>query len=167
MRGQRRATAALYPGKDSVLIVQEAGWAPGPVWTGAENLASTGIRSPDRPARSQYKRNVIVAKLFYFVLPINRDLYVLFKECEQKPNCNITSTAIGVCSTKACGCFCLATVWNCNVSHVEWHAAIRHRSSGELCWSVTVHLSHVLPEANRSVAVPWFGTRLHFSNIII
>jgi hypothetical protein len=27
--------------------------APGPVWTGAENLAPTGIRSPDRPARSQ------------------------------------------------------------------------------------------------------------------
>ena len=41
------------PGKDPVPIVQEAGWAPGPVWTGAEYLASTGIRSPDRPARSQ------------------------------------------------------------------------------------------------------------------
>ena len=41
------------PGKDSVPIVQEAGWAPGPVLTGAENLAPTGIRSPDRPARSQ------------------------------------------------------------------------------------------------------------------
>jgi len=27
------------PGKDPVPIVQEAGWAPGPVWTGAENLA--------------------------------------------------------------------------------------------------------------------------------
>ena len=40
-------------GKDPVLIIQEAGWAPGPVWTGAENLASTGIRSPDRPARSE------------------------------------------------------------------------------------------------------------------
>jgi hypothetical protein len=38
------------PGKDSVLIVQEAGWAPSSGWTGAENLASTGIRSPDRPA---------------------------------------------------------------------------------------------------------------------
>ena len=25
----------------------------GPVWTGAENLAPTGIRSPDRPACSQ------------------------------------------------------------------------------------------------------------------
>jgi hypothetical protein len=33
-----------------VPIVQEAGWAPGPVWTGAENLSPTGIRSPGRPA---------------------------------------------------------------------------------------------------------------------
>jgi len=41
------------PGKDPVLNVQEAGWAPGPVWTGAESLVPTGIRSPDRPARSQ------------------------------------------------------------------------------------------------------------------
>ena len=41
------------PGKDPVPTVQEAGWVPGPVWTGAENLAPTGIRSPDRPARSQ------------------------------------------------------------------------------------------------------------------
>ena len=40
-------------GKDPVSIVQEAGWAPGPVWTGAENLGPTRIRSPDRPARSQ------------------------------------------------------------------------------------------------------------------
>ena len=37
------------PGKDPVLIIQEAGWALGPVWTGAQNLVSTGIRSQDRP----------------------------------------------------------------------------------------------------------------------
>ena len=44
----------LYPrDRDPVLIVQEAGWAPGPVATGAENLAPTAIRSPDRPARSE------------------------------------------------------------------------------------------------------------------
>ena len=43
----------LPPEKDPLPIVQEAGWAPGPVWTGAENLDPTGIRSPDRPARSQ------------------------------------------------------------------------------------------------------------------
>jgi hypothetical protein len=41
------------PGKDPVPIVQEAGWVPGPVWTGAENLAPIGIRSPHRQARSQ------------------------------------------------------------------------------------------------------------------
>ena len=40
------------PGKDAVPIVQEPGWSPGPVWTGAENLVPTRIRSPDRPARS-------------------------------------------------------------------------------------------------------------------
>jgi hypothetical protein len=27
------------PGKEPVPIVQEDGWAPGPVWAGAENLA--------------------------------------------------------------------------------------------------------------------------------
>jgi hypothetical protein len=41
------------PGKDPVPIVKEAGWAPGPVWTCAKNLTLTGIRSADRPARSQ------------------------------------------------------------------------------------------------------------------
>ena len=41
------------PGKHPVPILQEAGWAPGQVWTIAENLAPTGIRSPDRPAHSQ------------------------------------------------------------------------------------------------------------------
>ena len=41
------------PGKDPVPIVQEAGWAPGLVWTRAENLAPNEIRSPDRPARGE------------------------------------------------------------------------------------------------------------------
>ena len=39
--------------REPVPIVQEAGWAPLPVWTGAENLSPTGIRSPDSPARSE------------------------------------------------------------------------------------------------------------------
>ena len=38
---------------DPVAIVQEAGWAPGLVSAGAGNLAHTGIRSPDSPARSK------------------------------------------------------------------------------------------------------------------
>ena len=40
-------------GKEPVPVLQEAGWAPGPVWTAAENLVPTRIRSQDRPARSE------------------------------------------------------------------------------------------------------------------
>jgi len=29
--------------KDPVLIVLDGGWAPGPVWTGSENLAPSGF----------------------------------------------------------------------------------------------------------------------------
>ena len=45
--GQRHAPATLPPG------MTRYPWAPGPVWTGAENLAPNGIRSPDRPACSE------------------------------------------------------------------------------------------------------------------
>ena len=41
------------PRKDSVTVVQEAGWAPGPVSTGVKNVATTGIRSPNSPASSE------------------------------------------------------------------------------------------------------------------
>ena len=40
------------PGKDSVPIVEEAGWAPGPVWTGGKSRPHRDL-IPDRPARSQ------------------------------------------------------------------------------------------------------------------
>ena len=33
----------LPPGKDPAPIAQEAGWAPEPVWIGAENLAPPGF----------------------------------------------------------------------------------------------------------------------------
>ena len=55
VRGQRHAPAALYPGKDQVPIVQEAGWALGPVWTGAENLAPPGFDPrAAQPVASRY-----------------------------------------------------------------------------------------------------------------
>jgi len=40
------------PGKDSVPILQEAGWAPGPVWTGVKSRPHRDSIL-DRPARSQ------------------------------------------------------------------------------------------------------------------
>ena len=40
------------PGKDPIPILQEAGWAPGPVWTGGKSRPHRDS-IPDRPARSQ------------------------------------------------------------------------------------------------------------------
>ena len=48
---QQHAATALYPGKDPIPILQEAGWAPGPVWTG-EKSRSHRDSIPDRPACS-------------------------------------------------------------------------------------------------------------------
>ena len=51
--GQHHALAALPLGKRPGTHCI-GGWvATGPVWRGAENLAPTGIRSPDRSARSK------------------------------------------------------------------------------------------------------------------
>jgi len=48
--GRSHAPAALPPGKTRYPLYRRLGR---PVWKGAEKLALTGIRSPDRPARSQ------------------------------------------------------------------------------------------------------------------
>ena len=53
MSGQRHAPAALPRERHPVPIAQEAGKAPEPLWTGAENLGLTGIRSLDDAARSE------------------------------------------------------------------------------------------------------------------
>ena len=57
--------ARFNPGKET----RYPAWAPGPVWTGAENLASTSIRSPDRPARSEslYRLRYHVPQFHYYV----------------------------------------------------------------------------------------------------
>jgi hypothetical protein len=41
--GQRQALADFPLGKTLYPLYKEVGWAPGPVWTGVENLAPTGI----------------------------------------------------------------------------------------------------------------------------
>ena len=52
MGDQPHASAASTPGKDPVPIVQEAGWATGPVWTGGK-LRPHRDSITDHPARSQ------------------------------------------------------------------------------------------------------------------
>ena len=50
--GLQHAPATLYPGKDPVPILQEAGWVPGPVWTGKKSRPHRDSIL-DHPARSQ------------------------------------------------------------------------------------------------------------------
>jgi hypothetical protein len=82
------------PRKDPVPTVQEAGWDPGLVWMGVENLASTGIRSLDRPAHSQslyrlsyvahmkmIKHNIVVC--CYDKILLNVATYSRTLDCEQ------------------------------------------------------------------------------------
>jgi hypothetical protein len=43
----------ITPGKETRCPLYRRLRASGPVWTGAENLAPTGVRTPDLPARSE------------------------------------------------------------------------------------------------------------------
>jgi hypothetical protein len=76
----------LSPGKDPVPTIQLAGWAPGPVWTGAEYLAPTRFRSPDHPARSQslcrlshpaHKRMILTVHVFIYKYILNQEKFLV------------------------------------------------------------------------------------------
>ena len=51
-RSASRPGRTFTPGKDTVPILQEAGWAPGPIWTG-EKSRSRRDSIVDHPALSQ------------------------------------------------------------------------------------------------------------------
>jgi hypothetical protein len=61
------ASRPHYPrGTDAAPILQEAEWALRQVWTAAENLIPTGIRSPDRPPVTwhlTFYQNIILSTL--------------------------------------------------------------------------------------------------------
>ena len=71
MGGKHHAPAALPLERDPVPIVQEAEWAPGPVWTGAENLPPSvfdpGTVQPvagmSNPGHSEYTLGVLQTDL--------------------------------------------------------------------------------------------------------
>ena len=69
MRGQRHALTALYPQKRPGTHCTGDWVGSGPVWTGVENLAPTGIRSPDRPAsiQSLYRLSYPARNLVYTI----------------------------------------------------------------------------------------------------
>ena len=90
----------LYPReRDPVPIVQEAGWAPMPVWTGAENLAPTGFRSPDRPAcrqplyRLRYPAHIYIYIYIYIYTEGAKKMYTYFTEISLKMCIHFFSTS--------------------------------------------------------------------------
>ena len=64
----------LTPRKHPVPILQEAGWAPGPVWTGEKSRPHRDP-IPDRPAHSQslyrlsYRPTMVLYNLIYYLIP--------------------------------------------------------------------------------------------------
>jgi hypothetical protein len=50
--GSKRHALVTFP-PENTRCPYEDGWTRGAVWKGKENLARTGIRSPDRTARSK------------------------------------------------------------------------------------------------------------------
>jgi hypothetical protein len=66
----------LYPlGKDLVLIVYEAGWAPGQVWTDVEKLASPGFDPLTvKPVASHYTDHAIPAHMCVY-----RTMQIVFR----------------------------------------------------------------------------------------
>jgi hypothetical protein len=90
------------PRKDLVPIVQEAGWAPGPVWSCAKNLAPIGIRSSDRPACSQPLYRLSYPGPYY-----NLKTYYILKRlrlhschCHRRVNCLYYTCTDACASTK-------------------------------------------------------------------
>jgi len=88
--------SAARPGPtlDSVHILQEAGWAPGPVWT-AEILVPTGIRSRTvQPLVSRYTDwatwpTIKVAIVVLIVVVVVVVVVVVINEQQSDPDSNI------------------------------------------------------------------------------
>ena len=109
VRGQRHAPAAIYPGKDPISTVQKAGCAPRPVWTGAENLVSTGIPSPDHPARSQslyrlsYPAHICLHLKYPLVLSDFDEILILNRFFEKYSHINFRDNPFSWSQVVPCG----------------------------------------------------------------
>jgi len=119
VNGQHHAPAVLNPGKDPVPIRQEAGWAPGPVWTGGKSRP-TWIRSPDRAALSRW------------CLFKNGNLYICGEIATKSPDCTSCTRHVYCSGSSAEGTACL-------------HACLSVCLSGSLSSGTGVLLKYIAP----------------------
>jgi len=86
--GQRYGPAALPRVKRFGTLVQEVGWGPGSVWTGAENLAPTGLDlGPSSYAIPAHEKVILTIKFPYNgILSIYFVLHrLIFYQHKQRP----------------------------------------------------------------------------------
>ena len=70
----------LTPWKNPVPILQKAGWAPGRVWTAAENLTPTGIRSHSQSLyRLRYTAHILKSREWLFGINDTKLFFFLWK----------------------------------------------------------------------------------------
>ena len=82
------------PGKDPVPILQEAGWAPGPVSTGGKSRPHRDS-FPDRPARSQsLYRLSYPAHIIYYIIIYNNYIYICVYSIQRY--CNLKRLSVTV-----------------------------------------------------------------------
>jgi len=89
--GQPHAPAPSIPRKDPVPIVQEAGWAPGPVWTGGKSRHRDSI--PDvQPVVSRYPDWATgpTFKILYYINIQTDYTPILFKEIGGNCSANLS-----------------------------------------------------------------------------
>ena len=113
------------PGEDPVPIVQETVWAPRPVWIGVENLTPTGIRSPDRPARSQ--------SLYRLRYPAYIWNYKkAMKHLKQHRSSNRAGSKWCIVSSRPYFC-CVRQTFRVNSAACSWRCSCSQHDTGCLC----------------------------------
>ena len=86
---------ALALGKENLVpLIQWEGWVLGPLWTGAEDLASTWVRTPNRQARLRF-----AGRLFSKVLS-NISLYSYVRKTSFRFTFNVLFAVV------ICTCVC-------------------------------------------------------------
>jgi hypothetical protein len=134
----------LFPRETPGIIVYEDGWIPGPVWTGAENLAPTGIRSPDRPARSEsLYRLSYPGPLPVIKTELNSSQFKFRRSIRNKKN--------ALCKNHVCLSLCLwPSVTEDNVCRI-----LSKLGAGVLCKNFKASVSFV--KISSETAVLYFG----------
>jgi hypothetical protein len=175
VRGQRHALAALYPKKDPVPILQEAGWVPGPVWTGAENLTPTGIGSPNRPARSQslyrltYRAHVLQ---ILCVTNLRCDKYVRVasgignrNECECENDFNFNLNQIYLTLKMEAECLSEISVLTCNSVRGQFSKSTFSTPRNGISLIILFHLHLGLSVSHLSLKREFIKRILTFKNL--